>query len=176
MEDLYAWRFGDSSDQMIFYADNREVASVNWRSNSRWEGWITGGDEAVTLTKRSGLQNNQRAASPPRPRFGASGAASSEVAPCKQYYGTRRCAQAQDVGDPTSGALQPVANMNVRFLGARTSSVVGQLPRGRCVATQRCSSSILSGEIWCQIKLTDIKTGWVLKEDKKSVYAKNGCG
>ena len=182
MKGLNTWRFGNSGDQIVFQADGDDVAYANWRSNDFWEGGVI--DENFRLTMR---KLNRRRLNP----VGGSGGGyreptarqtnrqarrNAQVAGCKAYYGTNRCAQAEDLGEPTTGSVEAVVNMNVRFLNSPTSSVVGQLPRNRCVPVKRCWESLLDKQIWCDVDLGRGKSGWVLKEDEKSVYLRDGCG
>ncbi|MEQ9260125.1 MAG: hypothetical protein RIG84_13645 [Roseovarius sp.] len=165
MSDLRGWRYGDSADQIVLRAGGQDVAHVNWRSNDFWEGWlIVGGDAPVTMRRIQAQAQKPRATTP------------GAVGQCKVYYNTRRCADARDLGEIRSGALETLANMNVRFLSSVTSSLLGQVPRGSCLSVSRCTSSILNEETWCEVKYDGTRSGWILKEDKSSVYSRDGCG
>ena len=162
MQDLQGWRYGESGDQILLQAGGQDVAYVNWRSNQYWEGWLlVGGDAPITMRR---MQGQARATTP------------GAVAQCKVYYNTGTCAQARDVGTITTGAIETLANMNVRFLSQKNSSRVGMVPAGSCMGVSRCTSSQLSGETWCEVRYDGVRSGWILKEDNATVYGRDGCG
>lgn len=165
MSDLRSWRYGDSADQIVLRAGKQDVAYLNWRSNDFWEGRVIVGVDAAITMRRAERQAQKSLNTTP-----------GAVGQCKTYHKSKRCADAMDLGEIRSGALETLANMNVRFLSSATSSLIGQVPRGTCLAVTRCTSSLLSGETWCEVTYDGTRSGWILKEDKTTVYSRDGCG
>ncbi|MGR3501468.1 hypothetical protein [Pseudaestuariivita sp.] len=95
---------------------------------------------------------------------------------CKLYHGTGDCALPEDLGKVRSGALETLANLNLRFIPDSASDKQGVVPRGLCIETSMCTESFLDKEVWCRVALDARTTGWVLKEDANNVYARDGCG
>lgn len=176
LSDLSGWSYGDSGDQIIFKVGGAEVAYVNWRSNSFWEGWLIDDDGiGVSMSYIGELHGNGGAGAGAGGYSGGNSGGGDVSSSCKAYHDNGDCAESSDIGKVTEGALENLANLNIRFLASRTSSKLGTLPAGSCVAVRSCMEMLIDKEIWCQIELNNNQSGWVLKESADTVYALNGC-
>ncbi len=173
MRGLTSWtRTGD--DIMLYDEDGVEQLMI-FPSGGGYQGMIVQSDGLLVQVRYLGLMHPNGAGVGGQTTF-ARPSTSSEVSTCKVYYDSQICADASDIGEPTSGALQTLANMNVRFLGSRSSSIVGQLPAGSCVAVDFCRGSAFDDDLWCQISGPNQLRGYILKEDANAVYSQDGCG
>lgn len=103
------------------------------------------------------------------------GSGAGEAMRCRVYAGTRQCAEAYDIGEPDASQLMPVVRLNLRFSSNLTSQIVGKVDRGACYQVYRCREEPFADErMWCEVQLEG-QTGWILKQDETSVYARNIC-
>jgi hypothetical protein len=84
------------------------------------------------------------------------------------------CADDADLGPPDTGEMLVVTRLNLRNIpGTDGSSVIGRVEAGTCVAVNICLEDT-QGRLWCGIS-TASGEGFVLKQDDKTVYARNTC-
>lgn len=94
--------------------------------------------------------------------------------PCLFYSGGTSCADPADLGPPDDGQLQVITRMNLRDQGTtQGSSVIGRAEAGSCLQVTFCSEDE-QGRLWCGVQ-GPAGQGYVLKQDDKSVYARNSC-
>ena len=100
---------------------------------------------------------------------------------CRVMRDTGACAQPSDIGPPRfppglpkKSSITPVVRLDIRFLANPASSSVGQADREVCIQVSECKESF-DGTVWCETPSGNT-SGWVLKQDKDFVYARNGCG
>lgn len=98
-----------------------------------------------------------------------------EQAPgCLTYAGGTSCAAPEDQGPPDGGSLQVLTRMNLRDrAGTDGSSVVGQATAGTCLQVSLCEPDA-RGRLWCSVQSASL-SGWLLKQDDETVYARNSC-
>ena len=94
---------------------------------------------------------------------------------CLSYAGRAgECVDQADLGPPDGGKLQVLTRMNLRDQGTTSGSrVIGRAEAGACLTITFCSEDE-SGRLWCGVQ-TDTGTGYLLKQDDKTVYATNSC-
>lgn len=108
----------------------------------------------------------------------------AEVKPnpaCRVMRDSGTCAQANDIGPPRfppglpkKSSITPIVKLDIRFLPNSASQPIGQADREVCIQVTECRASS-DGTVWCETTSGNF-TGWVLKQDKNFVYARNGCG
>lgn len=115
------------------------------------------------------------AMTPPEPE--GESAADAPLAPagdCLVYAGGTTCADQADIGPPEGGALQVLSRMNMRDVGTTDgSNVVGRVEAGACLQATLCSEDG-QGRLWCGVQ-GDAGSGFILKQDGETVYARNSC-
>lgn len=96
------------------------------------------------------------------------------AADCLLYAGTNGCAEQEDLGPPDGGQLQTLTRMNLRDQGTTAGSqVIAQVDPGTCFQITFCTEDG-EGRLWCGVQ-NDSLTGYLLKQDDKSVYSRNSC-
>lgn len=189
---------GPSIDQITGYALNEEGAVILFYST------FTGVDLVGTVTRDEGgvykgtlrkggalrLEHRSGAKAIADPVTGAAllepdedpeAAADAPLAeavrrgPCLALSGQPdTCAEDEDLGPPEGGEMRVITRLNLRNIpGTEGSSVVGRVESGSCVVVNFCSEDG-QGRLWCGVG-TDVGEGFVLKQDDKTVYAKNTC-
>lgn len=98
----------------------------------------------------------------------------AQAGDCLVYAGGTTCADQTDIGPPQGGALQVLSRMNMRDAGTTDgSNVVGRIEAGSCLQATLCSEDG-QGRLWCGVQ-GDAGTGFILKQDGETVYARNSC-
>jgi len=94
---------------------------------------------------------------------------------CLVYAGQDgACVDQADLGPPDGGQLQVLTRMNLRDQGTtQGSSVVGRIEAGACLTAGFCSEDG-EGRLWCGVQGA-AGQGFILKQDDKTVYARNAC-
>jgi len=95
--------------------------------------------------------------------------------PCLALAGQETaCAPDADLGPPEGGEMQMLTRLNLRNIpGTDGSSVIGRVEAGACVTVNLCMEDGQE-RLWCGVS-TDAGEGFVLKQDDKTVYARNSC-
>lgn len=95
--------------------------------------------------------------------------------PCIALAGApETCADEADLGEPETGEMRVLTRLNLRNIpGTEGSTVLGRVEAGACVAVNLCLEDA-QGRLWCGVS-TDAGEGFVLKQDDKTVYARNSC-
>ena len=94
---------------------------------------------------------------------------------CLVYAGQDgACVDQADLGPPDGGKLQVLTRMNLRDQGTtQGSSVVGRIEAGACLTAGFCAEDG-EGRLWCGVQGA-AGQGFILKQDDKTVYARNAC-
>ncbi len=99
---------------------------------------------------------------------------------CLVMRDSGECAKPAHIGAPAfprgigaKSRLMPVTRLDIRFSANPTSSTIGTVEGGMCVEVTECKSGF-NGEIWCETPSGN-SSGWILKQDKSFVYARNSC-
>ena len=93
---------------------------------------------------------------------------------CLKIAGSETCAEEADMGAPQGTEIKLFTRMNLRDQGTTSgSSVVGRAEAGQCMSVTFCSDDE-NGRLWCGVNGGGL-SGYVLKQDDKTVYAANSC-
>ena len=174
------WSSAQEGKQISFYGLTGGQTTLAARADRERPGsyvgqTIPGASFTMLMLKAS------TAATPPTP---ARPPAAAEVKPnpaCRVMRDTGACAQASDIGPPRfppglpkKSSITPIVKLDIRFLPNPASQPIGQADREVCIQVTECKDSF-DGTVWCETTSGNF-TGWVLKQDKNFVYARNGCG
>lgn len=101
--------------------------------------------------------------------------AAAAPADCLAYAGQDGgCVDQADLGPPETGQLQVLTRMNLRDQGTTDgSSVVARIEAGTCLTAGFCSEDA-EGRLWCGVTGA-MGQGFILKQDAKTVFARNAC-
>ena len=94
---------------------------------------------------------------------------------CLVYAGQEgACVDQADLGPPEGGKLQVLTRMNLRDQGTtQGSQVVGRVEPGTCLDAGFCAEDG-EGRLWCGVQGA-AGQGYILKQDDKTVFARNSC-
>lgn len=126
--------------------------------------------EAALLEPEEGVQAPDSA-----PEAEAPAEETAARGPCLALAGNPdACAEDTDLGPPEAGEMLVLTRLNLRNIpGTEGSSVLGRVEAGSCVAVNLCLEDA-QGRLWCGIS-SEAGEGFVLKQDEKTVYARNSC-
>ena len=187
---------GPSIDQITGYALNEEgavvifystlsgvelVGQVTREQGNEFKGTLRKGG-TLRLEHRSGttaIVDPIKGAALPEPdevpTEDTSVAEAPSTGPCLAYAGQAdTCAVDADLGPTESGEMQLLTRLNLRNIpGTDGSSVIGRIESGTCLQVNLCMEDSI-GRLWCGVS-SDAGEGFLLKQDDKTVYARNAC-